>query len=56
MSRRLSLRLVTDRAVDEVPEGLADEESAQVPDQPEDGASRDQPPALGVPAAAAASG
>src|SRR6266849_10197465 len=33
MSRRLSLRLVTARAVDEVPEGLADDAS-QVYDQP----------------------
>jgi len=67
MSRRLSLRLVTARAVDEVPEGLADDAS-QVYDQPvtrvggvglvgaeQDAASRDQPPALGVTPAAVAS-
>ena len=67
MSRRLSLRLVTARAVGEVPEGLADDES-QVHDQPVtrvvgvgpvsgagDAASRDQPPALGVTPAAVAS-
>jgi hypothetical protein len=61
MSRRLSLRLVTARAVDEVPDGFADDESAQVHDQPvtrvvgvglvraeQDGASGDQPPALVV--------
>ncbi len=67
MSRRLSLRLVTARAVDEVPEGLVADES-QVYDQPvtgvvgvglvgaeQDAASRDQPPALGVTPAAVAS-
>ncbi len=67
MSRRLSLRLVTARAVDEVPDGLADDES-QGYDQPvtrvirvglvgaeQDAASRDQPPALGVTPAAVAS-
>ena len=68
MSRRLSLRLVTARAVDEVPDGLADDESARVHDQPvtrvvgvglvraeRDGASGDQPPALGVTPEAVAS-
>jgi hypothetical protein len=67
MSRRLSLRLVTARSVDEVPDGLAADES-QVHDQPvtlvvgvglagaeQDAASRDQPPALGVTPAAVAS-
>ena len=67
MSRRLSLRLVTARAVDEVPEGLADAESAQV--QPvtrvvgvglvgaeQEAATRDQPPAMAVTPAAVASG
>ena len=61
MSRRVSLRLVTDRAIDEEPEALAAEE-AQVPDEgldaelerldPEPGC---QPPALGVTPAATAS-
>ena len=67
MSRRLSLRLGTARAVDEVPEGFAADES-RVRSQPvtrvvgvglvgaeQDAARCDQPPALGVTPEAVAS-
>jgi hypothetical protein len=60
MSRRLSLRLVTGRAGDELPERPADGDADQVLDEQsvsseQEGASPDQPPALGVTPAAAAS-
>jgi hypothetical protein len=53
MSRRVSLRLVTGRAVEEEPEALADD--GQVLDEGLD-EPEGQPPALGVTPAAAASG
>jgi hypothetical protein len=55
MSRRVGLRLVTGRAVDEELDGLADEE-AQVLDDEVDSEPQPQPPALGVTPAATASG
>jgi hypothetical protein len=55
MSRRVSLRLVTGRAIDEEPEALADEE-AQVLDEKLHREPERQPPALGVTPAATASG
>ena len=55
MSRRVGLRLVTGRAVDEEPERLSDEE-AQVLDEEVDREPDPQPPALGVTPAATVSG
>lgn len=58
MSRRVSLKLVTDRAIDEEPEALAAEEAQRLEDEPERLGDEPecQPPALGVAPAATASG